>query len=112
MELTLYEYVVGGLLQIFVCIFGIICNSISVVVLTRPEMKSSPNVLLLGLALADNVYILGRILSAVRESIWSLEPNYRYKNLFELFLDTAAMGCIPLGELDSFIPILKLYARF
>jgi len=51
-------YNLCGLLQIFVSIFGVIGNSLCAVVLTRPEMRSSFNVLLFGLALVDNIYLV------------------------------------------------------
>jgi len=96
----IFEFVVAGFLQIFVCIFGIIGNSISVVVLTRPEMKSSVNVLLLGLALADTLYLVGRIfIYGLTTCLEFFELNYQYEDFFETFISSPAVTCVKLGEL-------------
>ncbi|CAH1782574.1 unnamed protein product, partial [Owenia fusiformis] len=44
---------VHGYLSVAVCIFGLICNSANIIVLTRKNMISSTNTILLWLAVAD-----------------------------------------------------------
>jgi len=109
----IYEYVVAGFLQMFVCIFGIIGNSISVVVLTRPEMKSSPNVLLLGLALADNMYLIGRFCSSgLHVNYWFSELELgQYQNLFEIILSKVTDVGLGVGEFEGAYTQLIEYIR-
>lgn len=47
-----------GYVSLFVCLFGLVGNSLSIVVLTRKEILSSTNAILTGLAVADNVVLL------------------------------------------------------
>ena len=58
----MFYYVVRGFLQMFVSTFGAICNTVGVIVLTRPEMHSSFNLLLFSLAISDNTYLVTRVL--------------------------------------------------
>lgn len=52
---TLFEYAAFGcsLFMLFCCILGIFGNAMSVLIFTRPVMRSSINVLLTGLSLID-----------------------------------------------------------
>jgi hypothetical protein len=54
----LVEFLLYGLLLNTVSLLGIIGNAISMIVLSRPQMKSSINYLLIGLASCDTVLIL------------------------------------------------------
>ncbi|XP_055840830.1 G-protein coupled receptor dmsr-1-like [Episyrphus balteatus] len=46
-------YVWHGYVSLFVCILGIIANTLNIIVLTRREMRSPTNAILTGLAIAD-----------------------------------------------------------
>ena len=50
-----------GWLSTFVCIFGIPCNLLNILVLTRPNMITSPtNLILTALALSDLLTMMSR----------------------------------------------------
>ena len=53
-----FEFVVHGILILFVGLLGLVGNTICLAVLSRPAMKNSINCLLIGLVLVDNVIIL------------------------------------------------------
>jgi len=104
MQRTLYYYIVCGFLQMFVCVIGIIGNSISALVLTQPEMKSSVNVMLLGLALADNLYLLSRVFfNGLVVCLQFFDLSYQYENLFEPFIYSATLACLRFGEFGGLI---------
>lgn len=52
------EFFVYGIMLNVVSILGIIGNTISIIILSRPQMKSSINYLLIGLASCDTILIL------------------------------------------------------
>ncbi|XP_051158767.1 FMRFamide receptor-like [Leptopilina boulardi] len=54
----LFEFIVCGILLNLVSLFGIFGNTISMIILSRPQMKSSINYLLIGLARCDSVLII------------------------------------------------------
>ncbi|CAB0004714.1 unnamed protein product [Nesidiocoris tenuis] len=54
----LYEFITNGILLNVVGVLGIMGNVISMIILTRPQMRSSINYLLTGLARCDTVLIL------------------------------------------------------
>lgn len=54
----LSDFIVYGLLVNLIGLFGIFGNSISMIILSRPQMKSSINYLLIGLARCDTVLII------------------------------------------------------
>jgi len=56
------EFVVYGILLVGVGILGLLGNVISIVVLTRPQMKSSINIILVGLVSCDSILIVTSIL--------------------------------------------------
>ncbi|XP_058803415.1 FMRFamide receptor-like [Phymastichus coffea] len=58
----LLEFVIYGLLLNLVSLLGIAGNAVSMIVLSRPQMKSSINYLLIGLATCDTVLILLSVL--------------------------------------------------
>jgi hypothetical protein len=59
---VLFEFVVPGVLLNTIGLLGLVGNIIAVVVLSRPQMKSSINVILIGLASADSILIVTSIL--------------------------------------------------
>ena len=56
------EFVIYGILLVGVGILGLLGNVISIVVLTRPQMKSSINIILVGLVSCDSILIVTSIL--------------------------------------------------
>lgn len=54
----LFDFIVYGILINFIGLFGILGNTISIIVLSRPQMKSSINYLLIGLASCDTLLII------------------------------------------------------
>ncbi len=59
---TWFHFVVYSVLLNVIGIFGIVGNIISMIILSRPQMKSSINYLLIGLARCDTVLIITSIL--------------------------------------------------
>lgn len=54
----LFDFIIYGVLVNLVSLFGIFGNTISMIILSRPQMKSSINYLLIGLARCDTVLIV------------------------------------------------------
>ncbi|XP_058445990.1 FMRFamide receptor [Malaya genurostris] len=61
-ETTLFEFWISGVVMNFVAFLGILGNILSMVILSRPQMRSSINYLLIGLARCDTVVILTSML--------------------------------------------------
>lgn len=60
------EHICGGYVVPAVCMFGIACNALNLLVLTRRQMRGSPYTYLLGLAVTDvTVLTLSVVESAV-----------------------------------------------
>lgn len=59
---NLFEFVVSGLVLNVVGVVGILGNILSMVILSRPQMRSSINYLLIGLARCDTVLIITSML--------------------------------------------------
>lgn len=57
-----FEFWTYGVLINFVGVFGILGNIVSMIVLSRPQMRSSMSCLLSGLAICDSALILSSIL--------------------------------------------------
>ncbi|KAK0076465.1 hypothetical protein PV326_010763, partial [Microctonus aethiopoides] len=57
-EGALFEFITNGILLNVVGIFGLFGNIISMIILSRPQMKSSINYLLIGLARCDTILII------------------------------------------------------
>lgn len=68
---------VHGYLSVVVCLFGIVANSVNIVVLTRKNMLSSTNVLLTWLAVADLFTMLSYFPFALHFFIFK-EPDLYY----------------------------------
>ncbi|KAL5240400.1 hypothetical protein ACI65C_007810 [Semiaphis heraclei] len=58
----LFEFITYGVMLNVIGVFGILGNVISMVILSRPQMKSSINYLLIGLARCDTVLIITSML--------------------------------------------------
>lgn len=69
---SLSDFIIYGVLVNLISLFGIIGNSISMIILSRPQMKSSINYLLIGLARCDTVLLIISIL------IYGLPAIYTY----------------------------------
>lgn len=65
----LSDFIVYGLFVNLIGLFGIFGNAISMIILSRPQMKSSINYLLIGLARCDTVLII--IAVSVRNVIFT-----------------------------------------
>ncbi|XP_043275248.1 FMRFamide receptor [Venturia canescens] len=61
-EGALFEFITNGILLNLVGLFGLFGNIISMIILSRPQMKSSINYLLIGLARCDTVLIITAVL--------------------------------------------------
>lgn len=68
----LFNFVTGGILLNTIGIFGLIGNVITMIVISRPQMRSSTNYLLTWLARCDSLIILTCIL------IFGIPPIYQY----------------------------------
>lgn len=55
---SLFEFITNGIMLNVVGLFGIFGNVISMIILSRPQMRSSINYLLIGLARCDTVLII------------------------------------------------------
>ena len=71
----LFDFIIYGVLVNLVGLFGILGNAISMIILSRPQMKSSINYLLIGLARCDTILIVIAIL------IYGLPAIYAYTGL-------------------------------
>ncbi|KAJ8680850.1 hypothetical protein QAD02_016637, partial [Eretmocerus hayati] len=77
-EAGLTEFILYGLLLNAISLLGLIGNAISIIVLSRPQMRSSINYLLIGLATCDTALILLSVL------VYGLPGLYAYTGyLFE-----------------------------
>ncbi|XP_063973983.1 FMRFamide receptor isoform X2 [Diachasmimorpha longicaudata] len=72
---ALFEFITNGILLNLVGLFGLFGNIISMIILSRPQMKSSINYLLIGLARCDTVLIIASVL------IHGLPAIYAYTGL-------------------------------
>jgi hypothetical protein len=73
--LQLYRFITNGLLLNIIGVLGILGNIISMIILSRPQMRSSINYLLIGLARIDTVLIVTSIL------LFGLPGIYPYSGL-------------------------------
>lgn len=71
-EVDLYRFIVNGVLLNLVGILGIAGNALSMFILSRPQMRSSLNYLLIGLAQVDTLLIIASI------SLFGLPGIYPY----------------------------------
>ncbi len=54
---VLFEFVLHGIFTSLICVVGFVGNVISIAILSRPQMKSSTNLILCALSLFDCVVI-------------------------------------------------------
>ncbi|XP_011159970.1 FMRFamide receptor isoform X2 [Solenopsis invicta] len=69
---SLADFIIYGIFVNLIGLFGILGNTISMIILSRPQMKSSINYLLIGLARCDTVLIIIAVL------IYGLPAIYTY----------------------------------
>ena len=85
----LFKFVTEGILLNLVGVQGIFGNIISMIILSRPQMKSSINYLLIGLARCDTVLIMTSVLLFGIPAIYKYTGYlyvYYFKVRFILFL--------------------------
>ncbi|KAL0109321.1 hypothetical protein PUN28_014420 [Cardiocondyla obscurior] len=73
------DFIIYGILVNLIGLFGIFGNTISMIILSRPQMKSSINYLLIGLARCDTALIVIAIL------IYGLPAIYTYSGALFLY---------------------------
>lgn len=78
-EAIFFEFITNGIMLNVVGIMGIFGNIISMIILSRPQMKSSINYLLIGLARCDTVLILTSVF------LFGLPAIYQYTKTELLF---------------------------
>ncbi|XP_055607472.1 FMRFamide receptor-like [Uranotaenia lowii] len=61
-DTTVFEFWIGGVVMNIIALLGILGNILSMVILSRPQMRSSINYLLIGLARCDTIVILTSML--------------------------------------------------
>lgn len=77
-EYKLFEFWSNGILLNVVGVLGILGNILSMIILSRPQMRSSINYLLIGLARCDTVLILTSILLFGVPAIYPFTGYLRY----------------------------------
>lgn len=82
----LYEFVTNGVLLNAIGILGIFGNIISMIILSRPQMRCSINYLLIGLATCDTVLIITSVLLFGIPAIYKY-TGYLYVYYFKVSLD-------------------------
>lgn len=78
-EAIFFEFITNGIMLNVVGVMGIFGNIISMIILSRPQMKSSINYLLIGLARCDTVLILTSVF------LFGLPAIYQYTKTELLF---------------------------
>jgi hypothetical protein len=82
----LYEFVTNGVLLNAVGILGIFGNIISVIILSRPQMRSSINYLLIGLATCDTMLIITSVL------LFGIPAIYKYTGYLFVYYFKVSVG--------------------
>lgn len=77
-DIKLFEFWSNGILLNLVGVLGILGNILSMIILSRPQMRSSINYLLIGLARCDTVLILTSILLFGVPAIYPYTGYLRY----------------------------------
>lgn len=80
-EGVLFEFITNGVLLNLVGLLGLFGNIISMIILSRPQMKSSINYLLIGLARCDTVLIITSVSLHTRFSV-----NHNHNISIKLFM--------------------------
>lgn len=89
-EVDLYRFIVNGVFLNLVGILGIVGNIISMIILSRPQMRSSINYLLIGLARVDTLLIITSIL------LFGLPGIYPYTGYMFVYYYNVYPHIIPL----------------
>lgn len=82
----LYEFVTNGVLLNAIGILGIFGNIISMIILSRPQMRSSINYLLIGLATCDTVLIVTSVL------LFGIPAIYQYTGYLFVYYFKVSLG--------------------
>lgn len=94
-DLVFYEFITNGILLNLVGVLGILGNILSMIILSRPQMRSSINYLLIGLARCDTALILTSILLFGVPAIFPYTGYLRY--YFYIILPKISMVVYPLA---------------
>lgn len=78
-EFSQFAFWTTGVLLNLVGLFGIVGNIMSMMVLSRPKMKSSINSLFFGLAICDTALIVSSSLHLSIESLYHVIPNHYFR---------------------------------
>ena len=93
-------YIAVGFLIMFVCVFGVIGNILSIMVLTRPKMHTSFNIFLVNLAVADTLHLIAAIpvmwVPSFLES--SADVYYQYDNFYVAWMYCAGIFLALAGK--------------
>ena len=82
----LYEFVTNGVLLNAIGILGIFGNIISMIILSRPQMRSSINYLLIGLATCDTMLIITSVL------LFGIPAIYKYTGYLFVYYFKVSLG--------------------
>ncbi|XP_015929423.1 FMRFamide receptor-like [Parasteatoda tepidariorum] len=94
-EITMFEFITEGAILTFLGLLGIFGNVISLIILSRPEMRSSVNCGLQGLAFFDTIVLISSItMLGLHKLGYKLVILYRYT--FEMF-PFVVMVAYPIG---------------
>ncbi len=80
-NMALFSLWCEGYILCVVCVAGLFGNTISSVILSAKSMRNSFNLLLIALAIYDNIYLVGAILEAIRKKFDLITEYaaYRYR---------------------------------
>lgn len=99
---TTFQFAVDGIATFVVCVLGIIGNIIALIILSRPQMKSSINCCLQHLAVYDTFFLIMKILNKVipytSHHIEAINDFYKiiypYSDWFIPLIVTARTGAV------------------
>ena len=112
-ESIIYNFVIPG-----ICLFGILCNVLNLIILTRQHMKESPYTYLMGLAVADlSVLSLSLVESVFSRNLgkgiytWKIFDAFVYFPVAN-FLATASVWVTVFLTIERFISVrFPLHAK-
>lgn len=102
-DASLVEFVIYGVFMNTIGLFGIVVNIISMIILSRPQMKSSINYLLIGLAKCDTVLIVTSIL------LFSFPSIYKYTDYMESYFQIFPFLLIYLFPIAMIAQTISVY---
>lgn len=102
MGVDTFQFAVDGIATFIVCVLGIIGNTIALIILSRPQMKSSINCCLQHLAVYDTFFLIMKILNKVipytSHHIEAINDFYKiiypYNHWFIPLIVTARTGAV------------------